>query len=102
MTVPDEQMVIPVSWFQRLTRNQLLTLLGVLAAACLWVYDMNGDLVSMKERLARTEAKIEIMEKESAQRDKATSVTMAELGISLISINERLKAIETNVRRMAQ
>jgi hypothetical protein len=102
MTVSDEQMVIPVSWFQRLTRNQLLTLLGVLAACGLWVYDMNGDLVSMKERLARTEAKIEIMEKESAQRDKSVSVTMAELGVSLISINERLRAIETNVRRMAQ
>lgn len=102
MTASDEQMVIPVSWFQRLTRNQLLTLLGVLAAACLWVYDMNGDLVSMKERLARTEARLEAMSTKYAEQDKADSVTLATLGVSLLMIDKRLTSIETNVRKMAQ
>jgi hypothetical protein len=102
MAAEDEQMVIPVSWFQRLTRNQLLTLISLAAAAGLWIYDLNGDVVTMKERLARTEARLEALNSEFQKRDKDMSITLATLGVSLVTIDARLKSIETNVRKMAQ
>jgi hypothetical protein len=102
MAAEDEQMVIPVSWFQRLTRNQLLTLISLAAAAGLWIYDLNGDVVSMKERLARTEARLEALDREFQKRDKDMSITLATLGVSLMTIDKRLTSIETNVRKIAQ
>lgn len=95
-------MVIPGSWFQRLTRGQALTLVGALVAGGLWIYDLNGDVISMKERLARTEAKLEAMQDKFQKSDKDMSVAMADLKATYQSINQRLAFIETNVRRMAQ
>jgi hypothetical protein len=102
MAAEDEQMVIPVSWFQRLSRNQVLTLIGLATAAGLWIYDLNGDVISMKERLARTETKLEAMQEQFQKSDKDMSVAMADLKATYQSINQRLAFIETNVRKMAQ
>jgi hypothetical protein len=98
----EEQIAIPVGWLQRMTKREFVSFIVICVAVGSWGYAVNGDVASLKDRLARTEAKLEVMEKESFQRDKASSVTMAELGVMLISINDRLKAIETNVRKMAQ
>jgi hypothetical protein len=102
MAAEDEQMVIPVSWFQRLTRNQVLTLISLATAAGLWIYDLNGDVVSMKERLAVTETRLEALDREFQKRDKDMSITLATLGVSLMTIDKRLTSIEQNVRKMAQ
>jgi hypothetical protein len=102
MAEGEEQMTIPVGWLQRLNKREFVSFIILCVGLGSWGYALNGDVASLKDRLARTEAKLEVMEKESAQRDKATSITMAELGVSLGSINERLKAIEQGVRRMAQ
>ena len=98
----EEQVVIPVGWFQRLTRNQALALISAVIGAGVWVYDLNGDVLAMKERLARTEAKLEAMSTKYAEQDKANSVTLATLGVSLLMIDKRLTSIESNVRKMAQ
>ena len=101
MAGEDEHMVIPGSWFQRLTRNQALALISAGIAGGVWVYDLNGDVLAMKERLARTEARLEAMSAKYAEQDKANSVTLATLGVSLLMIDKRLTSIETNVRKMA-
>jgi hypothetical protein len=100
--VGEEEMEIPRGWLQRMTKREFVAFIVTCVAIGSWGYAVQGDVASLKDRLARTEAKLEVMEKESAQRDKTTSITMAELGIRLLSIDSRLNSIESNVRRMAQ
>lgn len=102
MAAESEELVIPSSWFQRLTRNQMLTLIGAVLAGMAWLYDMSGDFASLKERVARTEAKLEALDKKFAERDRDMSITLATLGVSLVTIDKRLSSIELNVRKMAQ
>jgi hypothetical protein len=98
----EAEMVIPSGWLQRMTKREFVAFIAVCVAMGSWAYAVQGDIAYLKDRNVRSEAKIEALEKETAQRDKATSITMAEQGMILLSIDARLKFIETNVRKMAQ
>lgn len=98
----DEEMQIPVGWLQRMSKREFVAFIGACVAVGSWGYAVNGDIASLKDRAARAEAKLEAFEAEYAKRDKDMSITMATLGVSLMTIDKRLTSIEQNVRKMAQ
>lgn len=98
----DEDMQIPGGWLQRMTKREFISFIAICVAIGSWAYAVQGDIAYLKDRAARAEAKLEAIETEYAKRDKDMSVTMATLGVSLMTIDKRLQFIETNVRKMAQ
>jgi hypothetical protein len=100
MTV--DEMQIPNGWLQRMTKREFISFIAICVAIGSWAYAVQGDIAYLKDRAARAEAKLEAIDKEYSKRDKDMSITMATLGVSLLTIDRRLTSIEQNVKRMAQ
>lgn len=98
----ETEIVIPPSWMQRYTRAQIGTILGVLLGAAVWAWSVNSDLVTLKERLARTEAKLELMKDDVTKLDKEMSNKLTRVSTMLDSIDQRLSSIDRSVKIMAQ
>lgn len=102
MTVGQDEVQIPSGWLQRMTKREFISFIAICVAIGSWAYAVQGDIANLKDRVARAESKLESLDNEFQKRDKDMSITLATLGVSLMTIDTRLKNIELNVRRMAQ
>lgn len=98
----ETEIEIPTSWVQRFTRAQLVTIMAVLIGAGAWCYSVNGDLITLKERLARTEEKLESLKENFQERDRKMSNELVRVSTMLEGIEKRLISIDRNVKVMAQ
>lgn len=98
----ETEIVIPNAWVQRYTRAQIGTVIGLLIGAGVWGYSVNNDLITLKERLARTEAKLEVMKDDFRDRDERMSNDLVRVSTMLDGIEKRLISIDKNVKVMAQ
>jgi len=109
MTGETEEMVIPTSWLQRLTKSQVKWLL----AACISV----GSFVSVEvythadtqRRLAALEQEMRQQVKEQGDRNERQLVTLTQLTERMSAISDRfatvdarLASIDRSVKVMAQ
>lgn len=98
----ETEIEIPASWVQRHTRAQVGTVLGLILGAAVWAWSVNNDLVTLKERLARTEAKLEVMKDDFRDRDERMGKELVRVSTMLDGIEKRLISIDKNVKVMAQ
>lgn len=104
-----EEMVIPTSWFQRLTRRQAYwilagcTTLGSTVSLQVYTYS------DMQRRIGALETEMRQQVKEQGERNERQLMTLTQLTERMANITSRfdtvdarLSDIDRNVRRMAQ
>lgn len=97
-----EEIVVPSGWLQKMNKREFLGLIVVCVSVGTWVHSTNQSMASMQRELTETKAEIRAYIKEQDKRNEQASNVLAVLGYQFVSIDSRLKNIETNVRKMAQ
>lgn len=102
MGAETEDMVVPSGWLQKMNKREFLGLIVVCVSVGTWVHSTNQGMAAMQRELTETKAEIRTYIKEQDKRNEESSKVLAVLGYQFVSIDTRLKNIETNVRKIAQ
>lgn len=102
-------MVIPSGWLQRLSKREVLSIIGISVALGSWIYSerhtnesLQSQITETRTVLTETRSELRAYMKEQDKRNEQNSVVLAVVSNSLTSIDKRLDSIETSVRRIAQ
>ncbi len=109
MTGETEEMVIPTSWLQRLSKSQVRWLLGAAVSIGSFVSIEVYTHADTQRRLASLEQEMRQQVKEQGDRNERQLVTLTQLTERISAISERfatvdarLASIDRSVKVMAQ
>jgi hypothetical protein len=97
-----DEVEIPIGWLQRMSKREFISFILACVGAGVWGYSTNQTVLALQNQLTQTRAELTAYVKEQDKKNETSGRVLAVLEERFSSIDDRLKSIEVNVRRMAQ